>query len=61
MTYQELNDLFIANWANEKGVIKGAPVMFICRMNAFAKGPDSIVDEALLEQELKLAKLSLSR
>lgn len=59
MTYRELNDLFFATWADERGIIRGKPVMLIYRMNMKAGSLDSVVDDKLLATELKRAGLVL--
>ena len=51
MTYRELNDLFFATWADERGIIRGKPVMLIYRMNMKAGSLDSVVDDKLLATE----------
>ena len=61
MTYRELNNLFFETWADAKGIIWGKPVALIYRMNIHAGSLDDIVDEELLERELKKSGLSLKR
>ena len=62
MTYRELNDLFFRLWADEKGIIRGKPVMLIYRMNTAAgiSSLDDPVDQGLLSSELARAGLSLT-
>jgi hypothetical protein len=62
LTYRELNDLFFRLWADEKGIIRGKPVMFIYRMNTAAgiSSLDDPVDQGLLSSELARAGLSLT-
>jgi len=61
MTYAELNDRFVRAWADEKGIIRGAPCMAIytMKMAAGAAGMEAIVDEDLLVATLVKAGLVL--
>lgn len=61
MTYKELNDLFWATWGDDKGIIRGKPVEFICRVNTVAGtgGLYEEVDMAFLQRELDRAGLEL--
>ena len=63
MTYRELNDLFFKTWADDRGIIRGKPVMLIYRMNQHAgkDGLDSVVEEPSLAAELKEANLTLAK
>lgn len=59
MTYRELNEIFSLAWADDKGIIRGKPVMLMYKMNMLADTPDSTVDKELLRAELEQAGLSL--
>lgn len=59
MTYRELNELFLRTWGDEKGIIRGEPVMFIYRINMSSDSLDSTVDEEFLRAELERAGLTL--
>jgi len=59
MTFREMNDMFFREWADEKGLVWGKPVMLIYRMNQLARGQNDIVDEALLVKELERCGLTL--
>ena len=59
MTYRELNELFQRTWADDKGIIRGKPVMMIYRINMASESLDSPVDEEFVRAELERTGLTL--
>ena len=51
MTYRELYEKMIYKYADEKGIVRGKPVMLLYRISkaAEANGLDSIVNDELRE------------
>ena len=62
MTYRELYEKLMAKHADEKGIIRGEPVMILYRVSRYAEsvGFDSVVDDRFYDVIRGMKKLFIN-